>query len=98
MDFSYYGLVKSPTVPLNGRTFGSPFFGADRLRQQCYSEHVRCPQRRRPDPQYEGTDRLSDGGTGWGSDMNVSHVQVCCVIVFSLNWQTDTINLKTKSN
>ena len=38
---SYYGLVKSPTVPHKGRTFVRPFLGADSHPRPCYSEPAR---------------------------------------------------------
>ena len=34
-DFSYYELVKTPTVPPKGRTFVRPFLGDDKEYQLC---------------------------------------------------------------
>ena len=59
-DFSYYELVKSPSVPPKGRTFIRPFLGADPVLLASQGR----PLRQRPDPEYEGTDFGSDSGTG----------------------------------
>lgn len=40
-DFSYYELVKTPSVPPKGRTFVRPFLGADSQPRPCYSEPAR---------------------------------------------------------